>query len=470
MRRIGLIGVALFWLAGCNMDVGPSQTPTAGAKSDADAPSLSSDGPAKAPQRAAPAAILSADRVSGTIGRTAFAQMVRDATISSPATRARAAALNAASTRVDAQRSVWRPQASLGASAVTGQSRIVPVGRITQLLYDGGANRSNVTIAKLGALQAFQSQLSEMATQTYTNVEAVIALRQARERSRQADRNLAQVQDVVSDLRRRFDAGSGSSADLLAGEGRVAQAQSQQLEAQADMREAEAIWSDLFERPAPVRLPDIPDAPRLKSNDIDVALSSSPRLQELDLERAAYEEAIELAKAQGRPRVSAIVESDFGAGTIRNDVQARLGLDVPIYKGGQFRASIAGAEADLAQTVAAQEGVRRDLRRALTSAFSEIATTKQRTQAAKRAVSVNSEALDAAKGQFQLGKGSLLAILDAQRAINETELTLIDLRAETSRAQYAILAITGDIIAALGIVVPSEPLFPVQPLLGRGDK
>lgn len=463
-------------VSGCNTALSPfsankpqeaRETRLKSASAAQDTPALNSASSPSAPPEARLATrALSASRLTGTIGKTAFAAIVRDGTIGHPTTRARAAALNAAAVRVDAQRSVWRPQATLTASAATGQDQIVPIGRISQLLYDGGANRSNVTMAKFAALQAYQSQLAEMATQTYSGVEAVISLQQARDRLRQADRNLAQVQDVVSDLRRRFDAGSGSSADVLAGEGRVAQAKSERLEAQADLSESEALWRDLFDTPAPARLPAIPSAPRLKAGDVESALIGSPRLQELELERAAQTEAIELARAQGRPRVSAILESDFGAGTIRDGVQARLGLDVPVYRGGQVRASIAGAEAELAQTVATQEGLLRDLRRALTSAFSEVSTTAQRRAAAQEAVSVNSAALEAAKGQFQLGKGTLLSILDAQRAINETTLTLIDLKAEAARAEYSILGITGDILPALAIAVPTEPSFPAQPVFG----
>ena len=342
---------------------------------------------------------------------------------------------------------------------------VVPIGRITQLLYDGGASRQQIEIAKLGAEEAYESQLAEMATQTYAGVDAVIALTQARARVDQARRNVAAVEDIVADLQRRFDVGAGSSADLLAGEGRVAQASSLQLEAAADLREAEALWVDLFGTPAPARLPAVPTAPRLRNTNVEAALAGSPRLRAQVNEVAARERSVELARAQGRPRVSAILESDFGRGSFDDDVQARVGVDVPVYQGGQLQASVAGAEAELAQARAAQEGLRRDLRRALTSALAEVSDTAQRLAAAQKAVRVNREALDAARGQFQLGSGSLLAILDAQRAINETQVSLIDLRADTARAEYAILAITGDILTAVGVLLPVSPTFAPTPML-----
>ncbi|MEM6307542.1 MAG: TolC family protein, partial [Pseudomonadota bacterium] len=144
-------------------------------------------------------------------------------------------------------------------------------------------------------------------------------------------------------------------------------------------------------------------------------------------------------------------------GAISGDGRARLGWNVPIYRGGQLTAAIATAQARLAETDALQDGVRRDLRRALTSALADISDASVRLQSAQQAVDVNSQALEAAQGQFQLGKGSLLSILDAQRAIHETQLTLIDLRAETARAEYGVLAGTGDVLTALGMILPSPP-------------
>ncbi|WP_186827108.1 TolC family protein [Shimia ponticola] len=409
------------------------------------------------------------NRLTGTISATPFAAVVRDGTARAPTTLAQAAALTAARVQVGARQAAWQPQVSLGVSANSGGD-VVPVGRITQLLYDGGASREQIAIAKLGADQAYESQLAEMATQTYAGVDAIIALTQARARVDQARRNVAAVQDIVSDLQRRFDVGAGSSADLLAGEGRVAQATSAQLEAAADLREAEALWTDLFGLPAPARLPSVPKAPRLRNTNVDAALAGSPRLRAQVNQVAAQERSVELARAQGRPRVSAILESDFGVGNFEDDVQARVGVDVPVYQGGQLQASVAGAEADLAQSRAAQEGLRRDLRRALTSALAEVSDTASRLAAAQKAVRVNRDALEAARGQFQLGSGSLIAILDAQRSINETQVSLIDLRADTARAEYAILAITGDILTAVGVVLPVAPSFAPTPMLIGGER
>ena len=158
-----------------------------------------------------------------------------------------------------------------------------------------------------------------------------------------------------------------------------------------------------------------------------------------------------------RPTVAAILETDFDQGSIDDGAQARLGVDIPIYQGGLVNANIETAKASLAQSKAIEEELRREIQRSLDQALEETTSIAARLASARRAVKINDEALDAARGQFDLGRGTFLQILDALRELNTAQVRVIRLEAQERRAEYALLAVTGDILDALGVVQPANP-------------
>jgi outer membrane protein TolC len=134
-----------------------------------------------------------------------------------------------------------------------------------------------------------------------------------------------------------------------------------------------------------------------------------------------------------------------------------LGIDVPIYRGGIARANIDTAEAGLEQSRAGEEALRRELLRSLAQALEETSSIQGRLASARRAVRTNEKALEAARGQVDIGRGTLVQTLDALRELNTAQTRIIQLQAQARRAEYAVLAVTGDILDALGIAQPVDP-------------
>ena len=122
-----------------------------------------------------------------------------------------------------------------------------------------------------------------------------------------------------------------------------------------------------------------------------------------------------------------------------------------------MKSDIATASSRLAETEERALVLRRELERALTQARAETSSNAARVARAREAVRLNEQAVDAAQGQFRLGNGSLLQTLDALRELNDARVRLVRQDAEAKRAEYAILAVTGDILDALGILAPARP-------------
>ncbi len=142
---------------------------------------------------------------------------------------------------------------------------------------------------------------------------------------------------------------------------------------------------------------------------------------------------------------------------MRDGAQARLGVDVPIYQGGTARANIETARANLRQSQADEDALRRELQRSLTRALEETNSVQQRLATTCSAVKISEDALKAAQSQFGIGRSTLLQILDALRELNTAQVRVIQLEAQARRAEYAVLAVTGDILEALGVSMPQDP-------------
>jgi adhesin transport system outer membrane protein len=333
----------------------------------------------------------------------------------------------------------------------------VPVLSLRQLLFDGGQSKERVALKEIEARGAWLTELSALSTRSFVAVEAIIGLQRDRKLQAQAELNSNRIQEIVDDLQSRFDGGVGSVADLLAGQGRSSNAQTELGNARSQVQLASTRWVEFFGF-APGQLPNVPLAPSaLRGASMADVIANSPRMREQAEVTQARMRSLSIAQRSGRPTISAIVETDFDQGSFRDPVQARLGVSAPIYRGGAVKANVAAAEAALAESKANEEALQRELTRALSEALVETNSVKGRLSSARKSVEINTEALEAARGQFEIGRGSLLQILDALRELNVAQAQVIQLEADALSAEYAILATTGDILDVLGIVQPVDP-------------
>lgn len=390
------------------------------------------------------------NRMKGSIIKTKFAGLIRRGVANAPSTAAAGAVIAAAGSRVNSARSALQPQLSAEGSINT-DGDVVPVLRLNQIIYDGGRSKKQIELRQTQVDQVYQSEVASLSARAFEAVEAVINLDRDNRLLAQARRNVGRMQGLVGDQEDRFEAGAGSVADVLTGKGRLSNARAELDQSALDVTYAQAVWVEVFGTSVATVL-SIPSSPSLKSTKASEILIRSPRLREAEFATHVRRQELGLAKTSGRPILSAILETDFDSGS-----QARLGVSVPIYKGGLLKSDIATATSRLAESEGRASVLRRQLSRALTQANAETSSNVARVARARQAVALNEQSVDAAQGQFQLGKGSLLQTLEALRELNEAQVRLIKQNAEAKRAEYAILAVTGDILDALGIIAPARP-------------
>jgi len=137
----------------------------------------------------------------------------------------------------------------------------------------------------------------------------------------------------------------------------------------------------------------------------------------VDVARAAQWPVVSLQGAYGGRW--AAETGDRPAGTDRSDDIGRIGIliDVPIFEGGQIKARI---RRQRARFRAAQERLRKlelQVRLDVETAVLDIASARQRIAATEASIAQAKESLRVEREKYDLGKGSITNVLDAQAAL-----------------------------------------------------
>lgn len=384
--------------------------------------------------------------------------MTRSAVLDHPAARAGAARVDAAIAGVDAARAGALPQlavgANLGANLLDGgTSSAAPVLQITQLLFDAGATRNRIRAAEASAIREVITRENDAAALALTAAEVWANLRYRRALLAIASDNLAAHDSYLAQLETRQAAGAGTEADVFAARSRAADAATRQITAQAELDRAEARFAEIYGAPAG-DLPDLPPAPDLPASTNADVLDASPRLRSLDAELAAARASADAARATRFPALGVQVDGAYDLASDQGNLAAALRPRLDIGAGSQRAAVIARAMARVAELQAERDDIARQILRSLAFLRADQRSGRARLDAARNAVAANEVALDAIAQQFTIGRRSIGQVLDARRDLFAAAEALALAQRDAALSGYAALALTGDILDVLGILLP----------------
>ncbi len=164
----------------------------------------------------------------------------------------------------------------------------------------------------------------------------------------------------------------------------------------------------------------------------------------VDAARAAHWPMIALQGAYGGRW--AADPSDQPAGADRDDERGSIGIviDIPVFKGKQIEANVREQRAKLA---AAQERLRKlelRVRLEVESAILNITSANERVTATEKAVEQAKESLRIEREKYDLGKGSITDVLDAQSALLAAQTTYYRALADHETALAQLKLATGE--------------------------
>ncbi|MCY7398709.1 MAG: TolC family protein, partial [Sphingomonas bacterium] len=269
---------------------------------------------------------------------------------------------------------------------------------------------------------------------------------------------------LAGDLREGVSKGSISIADQQQAEERLQSARARVTEAREDLDTAAIQFQNLTGAPIEsVTLPpDLSAAMPATLSEVEaLARAQNPRVQEALADLSAARELIDVAKGQRGPRVNIEGRARFGQdidgfeGKTR-DLLGRAVMRWTVFNGGTNNANVReqARRADEAharlftQTRQAEVDAR--------TAWSRLSNQSRLVGELETQGRVADDLLLSYREQFNVGRRSLLDVLDAQNTRQNVQAQVETARLAKIYAQYRVLASTNRLIEALGVNMPTE--------------
>lgn len=170
------------------------------------------------------------------------------------------------------------------------------------------------------------------------------------------------------------------------------------------------------------------------------SLQSQARL--LDAARASYWPSISLFGSYGTRWATGKID---GTGKNPDDI-GRIGiaLGIPLFEGGRIGAAVGAQKATLA---AARERLRKlelQIRLEVETALFGLQSARERIEATRKAVDQARESLRIEQKRYELGKGTIVDVLDAQTALLDSETNYFQALADFHTARAQLKLATGE--------------------------
>ncbi|WP_232725626.1 TolC family protein [Qipengyuania seohaensis] len=266
-------------------------------------------------------------------------------------------------------------------------------------------------------------------------------------------------QSLVTDLSRGVDEGSISIADQQQAEERLQSALVRSEEASLELENAyislrRLTGLDVSSATLPPNLasampPDLPSA-------IGLARINNPLVREAQADVDAANALVDSAEGdlwptiglEARGRVGEDIDGFRGE---TNDIQARVVLRWDVFDGGINRAKLQENVRQASLARYALHDRQREAEEDVRLAWQQLYTQRRVTEQLARQSQVSDDLLLSYRSQFNIGRRSLLDVLDAQNTRFNTQVRLETARFSQLFAQYQTLAATNQFLDALSI-------------------
>ncbi|WP_434705996.1 TolC family outer membrane protein [Pseudomonas sp. Z1-12] len=274
----------------------------------------------------------------------------------------------------------------------------------------------------------------------------------------------AAIQGLVIQSKKLYEGGQGAITDIDEAQARLDLVQAQEAEAQARRVAALRALSGRASVPIddilPMREELAAGSPIPPEQDLPywtaIARQASPELAarlaavkvaeaQADSQRAGHYPTLSLTTQLTRRETRQYQELDPRQDTYYVGVQ----LDIPLYRGGAVRASVAKAEAQLAGAQSDYDVQRQQLAEDIEADYLGVVAGFAKSKAMQRAVESNQRALTSTEKGFQGGVRSTVDILDAQQRLFQARRDLLNTKLDMLQSYVSLHTHTGQMNRAV---------------------
>ncbi len=333
---------------------------------------------------------------------------------------------------------------------------------ITQPLYRGGATRAstnqadNRVFAQRGRLIATEQQVFTDSINAYVNVIQTQQLLQLNINNEQV---LARQLQATND---RFRVGEITRTDVAQAEAALAGARATRQTSEGNLQTARSTYRrfigempDQLVEPQPIKLPI-----KNQAEAVQLASQNNPSVIAALFDDAAARDAVDLAFSQLMPQVSVQASGGYtdGQQTVGQRTvaaQAVLNVSVPLYQGGAEYSRVRQARQTEQQNRKVVDDVRRQAIQSAAQSWETLTAARSTIDSTRSQIRANQIALEGVQREAIVGSRTTLDVLNAEQALLNSRVTLVQNLSNLVTASYAVASAIGRLTARdLNLNVP----------------
>ncbi|RKF12822.1 channel protein TolC [Alginatibacterium sediminis] len=341
---------------------------------------------------------------------------------------------------------------------------------IRQMLFDGFSTSNEVERTSMEARAAQWSLFSQAENLALRVSEVYLEVLKNQQLLKLSEQNLETHLAIQSDIKRRTDAGVGSSADLTQVQGRVARANTNVLSARNNLQDAQAQYVRVLNQlPKDLTSPEA-DALLLPSDQqqaIKKALDQHPTLRSANFDVQASNAQYQRNKANYYPEVTFEIDGNWdwdSASRIplnqrEDDLSAMVKVRYNLFRGGQDAAEVRRSAHQIAQAKAIGDDSHRQVEEGTRLSWNALEVLTRQKEFLQQHVENSESTVKAYRKQFNIGRRSLLDVLNTENELFQAQTDFITANFDELTARYRLLNATGELLASLRVEKPEQWSF-----------
>ena len=324
---------------------------------------------------------------------------------------------------------------------------------LSKNLYDGGQAKENVRLAQINLQMASASYAKSEQAVILSTIEAYLDVSKARREVKLHDKNLTRLEAHVNVAKIRVEAGAATPTRLAEAKARYARAKSDAILTQTRLNNAEDNFRSLTGtngystmQPAVAR-----NLPTDMLSAETVAQSAHPDiLSAIAAERAANQAFNTLQAAVGPTlafSLSANTRMATGTSLDKDELAAQLVFSAPLLSTNATTSKARNVAANYEAAKLNRSEAIRKIRVAAREKFRNWETTAARLEAVLSEIEAFRLVAKGIASEAQFGQRTLLDLLDAEKDVNDAELSLVTAEHEQILAAFRLKAAIGSLTA-----------------------
>src|SRR5690554_693708 len=348
---------------------------------------------------------------------------------------------------------------------------------LTQMLFDGFRVRNALAKADHTSRVRYYELLDEAETKALEASEAYLSVQRHRELVKLAQDNLANHQRVYEHIGQRAERGVSNRADMQQIEGRLSLARSNLMTEVANLQSVTARYQRLVgQLPAEQLQPyEVPAAriPAELGQVLRNVYANNPALyaafENTEVAQAALRETkanryptLELGMRHGTYKNNNSFDNRTDPSSYGDESIIELRARYNLYRGGSDRAAERAAWQRISQAESLRDKTCVDLRQTATIAFGDVLNLQGRLASLEQHRTASAAVLVAYREQFDIGRRSLLDVLDSENEAFQAERAYTNGQYDLQIARLYTLHSMGELMNTLSL--SSDAIPPLEDL------